>query len=549
MPPQAATHPAEQPTSNGRWRSWLLGMSLLASVPVTWWLLWWSSIPLGIPGEWEWPRLEPDESLMWNTLVLTLTGLAYATYCFVGWRWFRRQEGTTPAAPSDTAPIKQRSATFRHRFTAALWVVGLAISGAIWLWQVQDCGVFGQQLSKIPFVLYYTGPSGYFYIARYEAPDPHEFLATYEARVAEGDVLHVGTHPPGLFLVFHGLAAVCDRSPALSQAVMATCPESARHGFDSILRHTASSPHSFRPHDQPILWLAGFGVLALSAIGVIPLYELLRRHHSAEVAWLAAGLWPLIPSVAIFCPKSDVLFPTVSLILARSWLRARDGDHIGWSLLAGIVAAVGLLGSLVFLPIFLWLALITLWELSIVPSESRRWELLGRQLITAAIGFAAVWFVLWWSTGFVVWRVLWWNYRNHAAFYLQHPRTYLTWLWVNPLELSFAQGLPFTIVALAGLGICVREWRAGRRIAAQGPCVAALIVWTWLWLTGKNSGEVARLWTFLMAWAPWFAARYFAAVGQARTPINTTLLWICLWLTQLACAGLTVARINGFDLH
>ena len=49
-----------------------------------------------------------------------------------------------------------------------------------------------------------------------------------------------------------------------------------------------------------------------------------------------------------------------------------------------------------------------------------------------------------------------WNYRNHAGFYGQFPRTYWRWLLVNPLELALALGVPIVVLTAAAFRHAVR---------------------------------------------------------------------------------------------
>ena len=82
-----------------------------------------------------------------------------------------------------------------------------------------------------------------------------------------------------------------------------------------------------------------------------------------------------------------------------------------------------------------------------------------------------------------------WNLHHHARFYDEYPRTYRLWLVVNPLELAIALGTPsvvWCVTALrAPLGLPVTVW-------------STLLVLALTNLTGRNMGEVARLWMLYM---------------------------------------------------
>jgi hypothetical protein len=99
-------------------------------------------------------------------------------------------------------------------------------------------------------------------------------------------------------------------------------------------------------------------------------------------------------------------------------------------------------------------------------------------------GFLALTVVCWVCSGanpFVIW---WWNQKHHARFYLEYPRSYGAWTAINPLELAVALGLPAAVWAAAGF------------VTRKAPRVAwaTLLVLALLELSGRNLGEVARLW-------------------------------------------------------
>jgi hypothetical protein len=155
-------------------------------------------------------------------------------------------------------------------------------------------------------------------------------------------------------------------------------------------------------------------------------------------------------------------------------------------------------------------------------------------------------------------RIWLWNYRNHAGFYDQFPRTYWQWLLVNPLELTIASGAPIIIAALAGGRrlIAGRQWPPLIRQAAFW----GTAVWGLLWLTGKNSGEAARLWLlFLPGLVALAAVGLSSASGTMSSPLRDKpagnnplpqpllpILWLAL---QLAVAILTVHRVGGFHFE
>ena len=149
-----------------------------------------------------------------------------------------------------------------------------------------------------------------------------------------------------------------------------------------------------------------------------------------------------------------------------------------------------------------------------------------------------------------VWRH---NYVNHAGFYAQYPRTWGLWLLVNPVELMFAIGAPLLVLAVLAAWHILRDWQMSVSAKPQGRLLALAAgvgVWGLLWISGKNSGEAARLWLLLMPGIVWLAA---AGTGQAivsksgtlgeQPPLRTRIIWLLL---QLGIGLLTVHRVGGF---
>ncbi len=461
----------------------------------------------------------------------------------------------------------------RHRLEVVAWLFGLVALSFAWLWIVQECTPVKCRLGKAAFVLYYANSSGYFTRARYEQPSSIELLAGYEELMRQGDVLHTGTHPPGLFLAIQGLIALCNSSPALCAFLDATQPASFREATDVIaatnLRRTV--PRRLLPTDRQVLWLATLLVMVSVSLSVIPLYGLLRRTCSIQAAWIGASLWPAIPTVAVFIPKSDTMFPLLGLTILWLWLTAWDKRSVFAALVAGFVTWIGLLCSLAFLPVLLMAAQMTFGKAWLFPLAkgvlsledlpgSNQSERIGfrRWLVVAAAGcgFVVPSICLWCTANVNMFHVWLLNYRNHAGFYQQYSRTYWKWLLFNPLELSFAAGWPVTFLALATCwSVVCRPYRrddltkSERHFTTDRIMVITSIVFVWglLWLTGKNSGEAARLWIMFLPWLIWLAMIQFDEFLPRNSEVKAEdLSSIALLLMQFLVCLLTVIRVSGF---
>jgi hypothetical protein len=294
-------------------------------------------------------------------------------------------------------------------------------------------------------------------------------------------------------------------------------------------------------------------VMAAASLSVLPLFALLRRQVDPAAAWCGAALWPAVPAVAMFVPKSDVAYAFLGLLMVLTWLMATERRSIGLAALTGLIVWCGLMTSLAFLPVVLFMAIVA-WKPSPTKAPASDSVAANRtgwisgapplSCVSAAMaGFAVPTLLLgWWGriNMLAVWRL---NYLNHAAFYSKFARTYWKWLLENPVELAFALGWP--VFALAAL--CMISSFRNRRSGFGTPVLGSVVVLGILWLTGKNSSEAARLWIVFLPWLVWLAGLQLAKLDQ-----GTDQRWlrpsIVALATQLIVCALTVIRVSGFDL-
>jgi len=524
-------------------------------------LLWFTEVPLGVPGEWTWPRIPLTAESGWGWLTGGFAAAVYLAFVAVGGRRI------------ETRGLLGRVA----------WVWALAAAGLCWLIAIQSAvpGLAG--LPKSGIVLFNRGSSGYFWQARYEVTDTRAFLAGYEELVGEGDYLHIGTHPPGLTLLFRGLLNAFESSPGLADALLATEPESVRAAAEAIRQRTLATGHTFQRSDEAVLWCAALLANAATAATVLPLFVLLSQFVDRRTAWFAAALWPLVPGVAVFLPKSDAVFPLISILGPCLWLVGWRRRSFVLCALSGLTLLGGMLMSLAIAPIAVLTGLATvLGELAIrreqrtgldpsprpsppIGAESTIDAARGGEgdsratpgwwmasVAAAAIGFFLPVLLLWGKYDLNLPSVWAQNVTNHAAFYDHFTRTWWKWLLVNPLEASLAAGAPLAIAAIVG-GI-------RSRLTQLFPLVAATaLVWGLLWISGKNSGEAARLWLLFQPWLVVAAAvslvdRQAAGFSPAERAAssNTAAKNRCAWFALLAFQAIaciaTVTRVDGFEL-
>ena len=332
-------------------------------------------------------------------------------------------------------------------------------------------------LTKWAFALYQSGSSGYYTVAKKQIHDLPSFLSAYPEWIKTQDALHVGTHPPGLFVTSSLTLKAMEAQPEMAKSIVAHMPESVAAGFRELSRN-----EPLPAADQASIAITGLAILMFAALTVVPLYLLGRSTLSASIAWAAASLWPLVPSAVLFQPTADTAFPflSTSAIALAAWSNRDNSPTLAG--LAGVVLGIGMFFTLAFLLIGLVVALVLM--------DQASWRFSLTSIIATGIGFVG--FTL--ATALMMRAnplAIWWiNQANHARFYVEYPRHYFSWIVANPIEISIAIGLP--IVTWGVLG-CATSLKSIPRSTWS-----VLLVLTLLNFSGRNLSEVARLWIPLM---------------------------------------------------
>ncbi len=482
--------------------------------------------PLGVPGEWVWPRhalpldiFEMLDRIIWPLLC----GSAIVVYCTGSMRLI------------GNAGIVRRG----------LLLFGLTGLSFLWLSAVRQAAPSPHRELRPTWILYDKYASGYFYNATFKVTSTKQMLSDYEARMAEGDVLHEGTHPPGLLLLNRSLLKLTDAFPAVVEF-----SESLQNAETvRMFREVEAAGQMARPlskSELAALHLSSILSALFVAMTVIPVFGLTQRITDSRIAWRAASLMITVPTIGVFVPRSDVLYACSGMILAWVVVCAFLTEGRGWRWILAVLAGVALCGclliSLAHLPVLVMLAIFVC-GFTIVDLRRRMLPILETTTITALSFFAtcAVWQYMTQCSLLHVWQL---NLGNHAAFYSQSPRSWSAWFAVNPIELAMAVGLPVAVISIVGIYqlVTVSKASRGRRFNnGQMFTIACVLTWTLLWLSGKNMGEAARLWCFA---TPWFAI--IAAQTRGSDTAETNKTWLWLLIAQLIVATITVGRVSGF---
>ncbi|MEP3478880.1 MAG: hypothetical protein ABJZ55_06510 [Fuerstiella sp.] len=450
---------------------------------------------------------------------------------------------------------------YAPRKSTALAFVLLLIAAAHWMVAIQQSAASPHKELKPLWVLYDPAASGYFYEAAFDIHDTKEFLSTYEARMAEGDVLHVGTHPPGMFLLAKACIETCRCYPTVQSLADALTFDSTIEAFQYI-EQNARLNRSLTSSEIAGLKLLSLLTLTMSVLTLLPLCMIAKRMFVPSTAWIVCCLWPTIPAISVFYPKSDVIFPSLSLLLIL--LAMIGAESAKKAAIIGVVAgAVLMLSSCLSLAILPTVAAIGIFLICQTLKAPRR-NGVPAATLTASVTVTCALLVVAIQAAFDcnLINVFQHNLTNHSGFYQQFQRTYWKWLLVNPMELAFAVGLPVMALAVASFPALFSRRRQDpvdkdqhatlNRVehsddTVRSLSIALIVTILLLWLSGKNNGEAARLWCFMTPWLLLLAGNCLQRIATSHTPTQVSTQFKWLLVTQLLLSLITVARVNGFS--
>ena len=499
------------------------------------------AIPLGVPGEWTWSRhsLPTSFAEAADRLVLPLLA-AGAILAFAGF-------------------IERRISAFG---VARQGLSVLLLSSAMFLWMsaVRQAAPSPHRELRPLWVLYDRFATGYFHEACFHITSQRELLEGYEARVSKGDVLHEGTHPPGLFLTSWWMLQATRSSSSLTAIGEHACSADSASLFRTLESGAAMERPLTREEFATLSLLALLSSL-LTAATVIPVYGLVRHLVDSRTAWRAACLAMTPPALAVFAPRSDVVYAFSATMLLWLMVLAVDAtcrrSRIVLSGATACWAFLCLATSLAHLPVVVAGFLYGMLRVVFAREKKDRVQIVVAFAVMLVGGLGCV-AVCDWLTECNLLTVWSGNLRNHQAFYSTSIRTWWKWLLVNPIELAMSLGLPLAIVAFTGVakavrGLCSSDSDRPAAIFAM----SVTLVWLLLLISGKNAGEAARLWCFL---TPWFAI--CGALGMAhfgkdcRTasdagrddsqPREARTAWLAILSVQFVVATLTTGVVNGY---
>lgn len=472
---------------------------------------------IGIPGQWTWPYYA--DPAPWSgvspAIVLALMLCVVLAVCLkTGLRTARREAVGLAAV--------------------------LVLSFGITL-NVGNAGPAGSMESLPRTVIPWIG--GY-YTDALNIRDVGDYLANYEERISSltvddpSGMGHLSDHPPGPVLFHYAVNRSMEALPRVARRFL---PRDVRARAETHAFAEGVARRDLSEGQVAGIWAAAFLYRAAVTLSLVFVYLIGRELHSPETGLLAAGLAMTIPAVHLFGPYPDQLFPLLATGAFYAWLRALRAKRAGWAAAAGVVLCLGMFMTLAFVAVVALIgaaSLLRLWAEAAggeKPPERKAWLRialggLGGFLVASLLPMAFFDYDV-----YGVWRLC---LSRHGTFAARFPRSYMAWTLFNPVEYALFAGI---VVSALMVWQAVRDgcrWWSNRRNAAP-----SLLPWTLiavllaLNLSGKNPGEVGRLWMFMMPLGAVSAGEVLQAVDRGRG-------WVAAVVTALAAVQLVVFRLS-----
>ncbi len=455
------------------------------------------NLPLGVPGQWAWERLPVERVTPWAAQGIAIfLALSLATWTAWGLTWI---EGAS-----------------RRVWLASLGLTTLLVAA----FQVEAESVAPKGLYKWTTALYHEQISGPYWVARHEVGDVNSLLRHYDRFLASHRPDHISTHPPGMFIAYRALLDWFDAHPGAAHWICRIAPEDMTVAFNHI---ESAGVQRIPPADRATITVAALGSRAAAILVVLPIAWLLRQRASRTAAWGAMAAAGLVPAGILFAPRSDTVYPTMAVLTLAVVSHAVGARSTLSAATAGLLLFLSMFTSLVFAAVAAFAGIYALLEIAAgrdhaSPNATNSLVTRNGGLCRLTVGVAAGWLVgplilyLGWGHNiFQTWSI---NLAKNAEFYQHVNRTYSYWVCVNLIELAVALGLPAALLLAVGAS---SELRAiARRTRFDALMVSWLVVLLLLNFSGKNLGEVARLWLFMMPLGVALAAQPLAGLPRRR---------------------------------
>lgn len=341
---------------------------------------------------------------------------------------------------------------------------------------------------------------------------------------------HIALSPPGLPMFYGGLNAILDNIPALTQPVYATLLPYQCHNY-LMLDYT------------PAEWTSSiFGVLMplWSALAVFPLYACAKRLTGHYAKWVIIW-WAIVPSLLIFTPNWNSLYPLLALLAFWFYLVGLESKRfkaIGSWILSGFFVSLLTFANVSLAPLP---AIFGFYTLLHYFRNERQQRPFYRPIMIGlwfGIGTILVWVIYYFvGGGTTPLDILDVAMGRH----LGQERRYLPWVIFHFWEWAFFTGIPLIII---WMWTAVKQF-VGLRQTGSVTALSVLLTLLILIISGTARGETGRVWIFSSPFVLIGVVEFFKHIDlQSHRPG-----WLITWTQAIFMLAvcITIPAVDVLD--
>jgi hypothetical protein len=443
-------------------------------------------VPIGVNGEWSWGYCEDRPVGR-----ITEPGVFLVLYLVVVFWALAMRKGAPDAVTRFSMMRRPGKAAVLSAMVILLFCLQITapyLSG------------FGATETVITISLPHS--TGAYFIESQRIEDPKSYLQGFAQRISLHDWHEFGgtkikVHPPGNTLVIYYYIKFARAHTGLSAWFN-------RLLFRMYPYYEILYSSGLRGFGEPTyvgLFLAAFTFYLVGSLTLIPAYFLAREVADSETAFLAAAFVGLIPSILLFSPAFDQVFPALALLYSIFLFKAIRSRSLLYAIFAGLMLSLWSFLQLSFLVMMAFTGIAVLLYYFLLPGRKKRLKENFSPMLKIAIGLAIGFLVpnlLLFLLRYNAFEVFWINLRENSKIYTFRPRTYWKWAILAIPDFFLFMGVPAACIFLWGLpsawGSLIRQRRLEMvNLASLALMLTLFLIAVW----GQNKGELARLLMFL----------------------------------------------------
>ena len=302
------------------------------------------------------------------------------------------------------------------------------------------------------------------------------------------NIIHFTTHPPGQPLAHYAVAQPLDRLSFLQATQM-------------DLRAYQCSDLGVMTYTQGEILSAGaWGILMpfWAALAIIPIFLTVRLFTENKIlAADTASWWALIPSILLFTPTWNTLYPFLCITAFYALAKGLKSKPLFWVGVAGMLISLTTLLTFSVLPVGLLFALYVLgvwWWLERPLSQNNALSWLMQIGAVFILGFMSLWLIFWLYSNTSPFAIFNTGIENHRE--IVQRADYLAWVFLHLYDLFLFTGWAVVGLFLLGIYFALKNLRQGHASPSTILGVALGLTMIIGAVSGTAQGETARLLTF-----------------------------------------------------